>query len=84
MQSDELPVVVIAGVRHLTLKTAAQFMGRGRQWLRNRLELPGAPAWRYIGGRVMLPEAEYLAWLQGDLRNPKQPVHRNGVAIFRG
>jgi hypothetical protein len=33
---------------------------------------------------VMLPEREYLAWLQGDLRNPKQPVHRNGAGVFRG
>lgn len=84
MQSDELPVVVIAGVRHLTLKTAAQVVGRNRQWLRWRLDRPGGPAWRWLGGQILLPEAQYLAWLQGDLRNPKQPVHRDGVAVFRG
>jgi hypothetical protein len=82
--SDDLPAVVIAGVRHLTLKTAAQYVGRNRQWLRQRLDQPGGPLWRYVGGRVMLPEAEYLVWLQGDLRNPKQPVHRSGAGVFRG
>jgi hypothetical protein len=78
------PIVVIAGARYLSLKTAAQIIARSRQWLRYRLDMPGHPPFRWVGGRLLLPEDDFMVWLQGDLRNPRPPIHRNGAGVFRG
>jgi hypothetical protein len=83
-EAGETAIVVIAGSRYLSLKTAAQILARSRQWLRYRFDMPGHPPFRWVGGRLLLPEAEFMAWLQGDLRNPRPPIQRSGGEVFRG